>query len=169
MLAGPVQLAYAVDDVTDAARRWNATEGIGPFFVREHIAVTDVVHRGRPSRFDHSSAYGQWGAVMVELFVQHDDAPSAVRDMYAPGETGLHHLAYFVDDLDVTAAALDAAGYPQAQIATAGTTRFAFHDAVRQLGHMFELYEPNEGLRGFYAMVAGAARDWDGQAPVRAL
>ena len=41
------------------------------------------------------------------------------------------------------------------------------HDAVADLGHMFELYEPNERLVGFYAMVARAADGWDGRDPVR--
>lgn len=167
-LGPPVQLAYVVDDVWPAAAEFSARFGAGPFFVNEHIPCTDVVHRGRPATFDHSSAYGQWGTVMVELVMQHDDEPSAIRDVFARGETGLHHLAYFVDDLADTARRLEAQGYPQAQIATAGGgTRFAFHDAVATLGHMFELYEPNDRLLGFYAMVADAARGWDGTEPVR--
>jgi catechol 2,3-dioxygenase-like lactoylglutathione lyase family enzyme len=168
ILGPPVQIAYVVDDVWEAADRFAARFGGGPFFVNEHIPVTDVVHRGRPGSFDHSSAYGQWGTVMVELVVQHDDRPSAVRDMYAPGEGGLHHLAYIVPDLDETARRLTEQGYPQAQIATAGGgTRFAFHDATTDLGHMLELYEPRPGLLAFYAMVAEAAQGWDGSDPVR--
>ncbi len=167
-LGPPVQIAYVVNDVWADAATFSARFGAGPFFVAEHIPVTDVVHRGLPGTFDHSSAYGQWGSVMVELVVQHDDEPSAVRDLYGPGQTGLHHLAYFVDDLDEAAGRLEGLGYPQAQIATArGGTRFAFHDAVATLGHFLELYEPNERLLGFYAMVAGAALGWDGREPVR--
>ncbi len=56
--------------------------GAGPFFVRQHIALLDVVIRGRPGTFDHSSAYGQWGHVMVELVEDHGDGPSPVREMY---------------------------------------------------------------------------------------
>lgn len=168
VLGAPVQIAYVVDDVWEAAPAFATQFGAGPFFVAEHIACTDVVHRGRPGTFDHSSAYGQWGPVMVELLVQHDDRPSAVRDLYGPGETGLHHLAYFVDDLDETAGQLEALGYPQAQIATAnGRTRFAFHDAVADLGHMVEIYEPSPSIRGFYARVADAAAGWDGRDPIR--
>jgi catechol 2,3-dioxygenase-like lactoylglutathione lyase family enzyme len=169
VLGAPVQIAYVVTDIWEAAPQFAARFGAGPFFMSEHIPCTDVVHRGQPGTFDHSSAYGQWGRVMVELVMQHDNAPSAVRDMYAPGETGLHHLAYFVDDLDETALRLEAQGYPQAQIATAsGRTRFAFHDAVAQLGHMFELYQPSPGILGFYAKVAEAADGWDGRDPIRA-
>ena len=62
-----VQVAYAVEDVRAAARSFAERVGAGPFFVRHHDLPRRVDHRGRPGAFDHSSAYGQWGAVQVEL------------------------------------------------------------------------------------------------------
>lgn len=162
-----MQIAYAVPDAVEAARRW-AELGAGPFFVREHIPVGDVRLRGEPAEFDHTSAYGQWGAVMVELVQDHGVGPSVVRDMFGPGQSGLHHLAFFVDDLDVATDALDRAGYPLAMSAIAGSgTRFHFVDARSTHGHMLELYAGTEHLRSFYAMVAAAAVDWTGSNPVR--
>jgi hypothetical protein len=35
---------------------------------------------------------------MIELISQHGDAPSALRDMYAANEFGIHHVATFVPD-----------------------------------------------------------------------
>ncbi|MFN3219766.1 MAG: VOC family protein [Acidimicrobiales bacterium] len=166
-LGPPVQIAYAVSDAEVAAAEWAERFGAGPFFVRRHIPVTDVVHRGVPAVFDHTSAYGQWGEVMVELVQDHGTGPSAVRDLYAPGESGLHHLAYIVDDLDDATALLDGFGFPLAMSALAGSTRFHFVDAVATLGHFIELYAANDGLLGFYAMVAEAAQGWDGSDPVR--
>ncbi len=167
-LGPPVQVAYVVADVFEAARRWVADWGAGPFVVREHIPVVDVVYRGQPAVFDHSSAYGQWGNLMVELVQDHGTGPSAVRDMYAPHESGLHHLAFFVDDIDATTARLVAAGYPLAMSATSvGGVRFHFIDAIASHGHMLELYEPTDHLRAFYARVAAAAANWDGTDPIR--
>jgi hypothetical protein len=51
--------------------------------------------------------------------------------------------------------------------ATASGRRFAFHDAVTDLGHLLEIYELDAGLGGFYRMVAEAADGWDGRDPVR--
>ena len=48
MLRGPVQIAYAVDDVVGAAESWVA-RGAGPFFVRHHISVTNSRMNGRPA------------------------------------------------------------------------------------------------------------------------
>ena len=39
----------------------------------------------------------------------------------------------------------------------------AYVDTVAALGHMVEIYRVNETLYDFYAMIADAARDWDGQ------
>ncbi len=168
VIGPPVQIAYAVRDVHEAARRWAAERGAGPFFVAEHIVVHDVRHRGRPAVFDHSSAYGQWGDIMVELLCDHTVGPSAVADVVGPGGVGLHHVAHFVDDLDAAARELAARGWPEAFRATTTTGNvFAFHDATAELGHMVEIYVGTPALRGFYGMVAAAATGWDGRDPVR--
>jgi hypothetical protein len=167
---GPVvQIAYVVPDPAAAALHWGRTHGAGPFFLREHIPVTDVVHRGRASSFDHTSAYGWAGEVMVELFVQHDDAPTAVRERFAFGATGLHHVACFVPDLDAALERAPELGMSVATEARAGGTRFAFVDDVAACGHYWELYEPSDRLLGFYGMVRDAHRGWDGSEPVRII
>jgi len=157
-LGPPVQIAYAVPDAAAAAAQWEQQYGAGPFVVRSHIELVDVVHRGRPAEFDHTSAYGQWGSVMVELVQDHGTGPSAVRDLYAPHESGLHHLAFFVDDLEDTLRWLVAEGHEIAMSArTAGGLEFHFVDAVATHGHFFELYQGTEPLRRFYAEVAAMA------------
>ena len=166
------QLAYAVDDVDAAALAHHRRFGSGPFFVLRHVALASSVHRGIEQPFDHSSAYGQWGGVMVELFQQHNPDPSAVHDMFphGSGKHGLHHAALFVDDLAEAIRQFEADGMPLAQLSiTQGGTAFAFVDARASLGHMLELYEPAATLTGFYAMVADAARGWDGSDPVRVI
>ena len=167
-LGPPVQIAYAVNDTHQAADQWAKDFGAGPFFIAEHIPVTNVIHRGNPGVFDHTSAYGQWGNIMVELVQDHGEGPSAIRDLYAPGETGLHHVAYFVDDLDTATTELAELGFPLAMSAEArGTTRFHFIDAVSQMGHFLELYEPSSALQSFYQKVRDASMDWDGSDPIR--
>ena len=168
---GPfVQVAYLVPDARAAAHSWATRFRAGPFFLFEHIPLESVVHRGRPASLDHTSAYGQHGSVMIELVQTYGDGPSVFTDVYADGEFGVHHLAYFADDLDAELARLDAAGISTAMTArTATGTRFAFADARLELGHMLEIYQDDSGLRGFYGMVAAAAESWDGREPIRSL
>ena len=137
-----------------------------PIFIAEHIAVTDVIYRGSPSSFDHTSAYGQWGDIMVELVQDHGTGPSVVRDLYDVDESGLHHLA-FVEDIDLATKSLNDLGFELGMTAKAGPTIFNMIDATKTLGHFIELYEPNEALTGFYARVKEASVNWDGEDPIR--
>jgi len=166
----PVQLAYHVPDPAAAARRYAAELGWGPFFLMEHIALERCLHRGRPAAFDHTSAYGQAGELMIEFITQHGDGSSALRDMYAAGESGLHHVAQFVPDLAPAVAAARSRGMEAALEARTTTgIDFAMIDTRGELGHMLELYEPSDGLRRFYEYVRRAAQDWDGRDPLRRL
>mgnify|MGYP001161524619 CR=1 FL=1 len=170
LLGAPVQIAYAVPDARLAAQRWATEFGAGPFLVRSHIELTDVVYRGHSANFDHTSAYGQWGDVMVELVEDHGTGPSVVRERFAADQSGLHHMAFFVDDLDAASRALGAIGIPTVMTAaTAGGTRFRFADSTAMLGHMLELYQHSDRLAAFYAAVADAASGWDGRHPVREI
>ena len=168
LLGVPIQVAYAVTDVREAAHRWAATHGAGPFIVMDHIPLATARHRGVAATFDHSSAYGQWGDVMLELVCDHTVGPSAVADVVGVGGVGLHHVAHFVRDLSAAQAALAGYGWPEALYAETSTgTAFAFHDATAELGHMIEIYEGTPGLRAFYQHVASLAIDWDGTDVVR--
>ncbi len=163
-MSGPVQLAYAVPDVREAAAGW-APLGVGPFFVRDHIELGATRINGVDATFDHSSAYGWWGDVMFELICQHDSG----GEMIVP-TSGLHHVAHFVDDLDAVSAGLVRDGHAEVLHAeTSAGMAFAFHDGGAARGHLIEIYEPVPALRKFYDMVRDASVGWDGSDPVRTL
>lgn len=161
-----VQTAYYVADVDAAAAVWAQRFGAGPFFVLEHIPLTNVVVRGRTSGLDHTSAYGWHGDVMVELVQQNCRTPSIFNDR----GYGLHHMAYFAADIDAELARLDRLGIVTAMTAATGNgLRFAFADANKLMGHYLELYQEGDGIRTFYDFVRMAAVGWDGRDPVRRL
>ncbi len=166
MLHRPVrQIAYFVPDVRRAALAHHALYGSGPYFVAEHIPLRLARHCGVDRPLDHTSAYGQWGAVMIEFVQQNNAGPSAFHDLYpeGSGREGLHHVALFVDDVTAEMARFAAAGHETALYAEMNDGfAFAFIDTVATLGHMVELYAPVPALTDFYAMVADAAQGWDG-------
>lgn len=165
-----VQIAYFVTNIEEAATRMAATFGAGPFFVMENIELSLGEHRGATCPFVHSSAYGQWGEIMMELVQQESEGASPFRDLYAPGEEGLHHVATMVDSLPTAYAEYADAGIPLATRAITSTgTEFAFLDAIAQMGHFIEVYEKSAQLLQFYEFIRQAATDWRGQQPVRRL
>lgn len=157
------QIAYFVPDVRAAARAHSALFGSGPYYVADNIPLTRALHRGTPRELDHSSAYGQWGEVMIEFCQQNNPGPSAFHDVYPEGSgaQGLHHMALFVDSIDAAVAAFAGEGHQVALDAemTDGF-RYVFVDTVARYGHMLELYEPTDTLTGFYAMVRETAGDF---------
>ena len=171
MLTEPiVQIAYFTDDVRSAALTFSRTTGAGPFFVLDRIPLSWGEHRGEPNTFVHSSAYGQWGALMVEFVHQDEEGPSPFRDLYSPGQGGLHHVAMMVPSLKDAYQHFAEHGYELAARAETVTgTEFAFVDATDSLGHMIEIYERSEVLLGFYEMVRAAAEGWRGEEPLRSL
>ncbi len=168
-----VQVAYHVSDIDRAATDMATKFGAGPFFVNKNITLSWGEHRGEPTDFVHSSAFGQWGSVMVELFRQENDTlNSPYRDMFGVDEEGLHHTAIMVPDLSEAFDYFESGGLPVVtRCGLSGDERvdFAFVDARSMLGHMIEIYPASADLVGFYDMVANVANGWDGRDPIRML
>lgn len=166
----PIQIAYHVADPGEAAQEFARAYGWGPFFLFEHIALSSCLYRGKPVKFDHTSAYGQAGDLMIELITQHDDSPSVLRERFSAGARGVHHVASFVPNLAEALHTARAAGTVVALEACTSTgTEFAMLDTVASLGHMLELYEGSGDLLKFYRYVRRAAQNWDGADPLRRL
>lgn len=160
-----VQIAYYVNDVEAAANLHHQTFGTGPFFIYKNIELVDVSYRGQAAKLDHTSAYAQAGAVMIEFTQQNNEGPSAFTDMYGESGEGLHHVAIFVDDVQGEMLSLQTSGFETVThyFTKEGNVEVAFVDTRTMLGHMLELYKPVEALTRFYAMVARSAEKWDGK------
>ena len=169
-LRAPVQLAYHVPDPATAAAEYTRRYGWGPFFLMEHIPLASCLYRGQPGTFDHSSAYGQAGDIMVELITAHGTSPNLFNEPGAPPPYSLHHVAHFAKDFEAELAAHEAQGEPVAMRALTTTgVEFAMVDTRARLGHYLELYPPVPALVGFYSYVKKAANGWDGSNPLRRL
>lgn len=168
----PVQLAYFVEDVRTAALQHSKMFGSGPFYVAEHIQLSKCIHRGKQTDWDHTSAFGQWGDVMLEFMQQNQPGPSALRDVFpeGSGRYGMHHMAYFVDDIHGLAADWVKQGCPIALEATlTNGIELVMIDATARFGHMLEFYAPTKTLLDVYEFVRAASVDFDGKDPVREI
>lgn len=166
------QIAWVVDDLETAIRHWQQTAGIGPFFVGEHVGgiFTEATHRGSPVEVDMSCAIAQAGPVQIELIKQHGGAPSPYRDVYAEGESGLHHICSFVDDVDAECRNYQEQGFEVVMNAVvAGQTSVAYVDTRPMTGCMTELMERGGLVVDMFAAAAAAAAEWDGTDPIRNL
>jgi hypothetical protein len=163
--------AYVVPDF-DAGLRKLIAAGIGPAFVLRRIRGAG---RYRGERHDSliSAAFAYSGDTCFEILTPHDDVPSAYREyLERRPEGGLHHIAYFSDDIPGTIAGAAAAG------ATFDIVQeYIFPDS----GEAYEVYMEPVGvddpilvqlllpgvLADWFGQMRAAARNWDGSEPIR--
>jgi hypothetical protein len=160
-------VSYVVDELYTAARYWTATFGVGPFFVLEHIKFDSIVTPDMDEAvFDHSFAFGQWGAVAVELQQVHEVQPPRLASRLS--DRAFSHIAYTCDDPGQESERLERAGMPMFMRVRvdAADVEATFHDAPR-LGHAIELHKRSAALENVHRALAGAAAKWDGSDPIR--
>ena len=163
---GYVQAAYIVADVEQAVRKW-AGRGAGPFYLKHYKTQGEPTYLGKPANLDHISAFGQYGALMIELIQPLGEGPSPYS--LPGGGEGLHHFAEICPDLEASIADAAAQGRPLLCRTGTAQTPAAFVDARGDLGHLIELCQDSPQLRYLYDFVAKAAEAWDGADPVRQL
>jgi glyoxalase/bleomycin resistance protein/dioxygenase superfamily protein len=161
-------LGYVVNDLEHAARKLAAATGAGPFLMIEHVPLTQTTYRGAPARYDHSTAFAQWGPIIVEISQIHEAEPAGLRDFFsARGHPAVGHIAWLVDDLDAESARLVKDGLALVHSGSAGPVRANWHDGSDVFGHPIEVHRSGPELLGFYKAIAAAARNWDGGRPLR--
>ena len=162
-------VGYVVASLERDVPRFAAAFGAGPFFAMEHIAFDEVTYRGAPAVYDHSSAFGRWGEIIVELTEVHDAQPAGLRDaLTAPG-AGIGHVAWLAESLPAETERLRAAGLKPFHTGRTGPASAVWFDGGPLFGHPVEVLERREELLGFYAMVRSAAEGWDGSDPLRIM
>jgi hypothetical protein len=163
------QVAWVVNDLEAAMRRWTETLNVGPFFVISHARIENVRYRGGPAALDISAGLAQAGPVQIELIEQHNEGPSAYRDSFAKGQEGFHHVCSFTSDFDAEVRHYAELDCPIATQGSFGDMRYCYIDTRARVGHMTEVIEDRASIRAIFKMVADAAVGWDGKDPIRYL
>jgi methylmalonyl-CoA/ethylmalonyl-CoA epimerase len=168
-LGEPHHSAYVVDDIEATVDRLVDQLGAGPFFLIENVPLENVRSRGEAAEFVHNSAFGHCGGAVIELIQAISLAPERVEKGFAAPRPRIQHVAYVVPAAEVAdlRSSLDQRGLPQYLSSQLGDAETTLHDASAILGHDLEIHGDNQGLRGFFGMVGGAAEGWDGSQPLR--
>lgn len=162
-----IQNSWVVADLETAMRNWTGTTGIGPFFVVSNVSIDEQKYRGHETSIDVTIALAQAGDIQIELVAQHNDAPSAYRDLVPAGQSAFHHVAFFSTDYDADLKAYRDRGVEMAFSGSFAGKRFCYLDTSPTLGHMVELIEDSAAQRDFFAKIRAAAENWDGSDPIR--
>lgn len=163
-------VGFSVPDVRAAIDDWVTVYGAGPFYLLEHVTFDECTSRGAPAILDHDAAFGQWGVVPVELQQWNDVQPvELARPLSADGRAALNHVGVAVDDPAAESARLESLGFALCLYARFGELEFFWHDATEAFGYSIEVITAAPALAGLFDTVAAAARDWDGDDPIRSF
>ena len=126
------QVSFAVKDIDETIQTWSALYGIGPWTFAEN-GGTDA--KGRPWKIRMAFAY--LGPVQIELVQCTEGRIFQSKFLDTWGE-GLHHLGFYVDDLEAEVERLVAKG---SKLFIHDPGRFAYLDSGGPGGAIFELMQ----------------------------
>jgi hypothetical protein len=156
-----IQYSWVVPSIESAAQVWYDKLGVGPFTLMRDVQVDKPTHRGGICEASFSVALAMNGSVQIELIEQHNDMPSAYRDTVPKGATSFHHVGILEDDYDKAVSYYMEEGHEIAGSGAFGDVRYAYLDTSAILGHMIEVIENTETIRGLFAAVVESNDTWD--------
>ena len=161
-----IQIAYAVKDVRKSAYLWSKKFNIGPFYINEHIKISNTLVNKKKSEFDHSSAYGWRENTMIELICDHQ-----VQDIPKKSNlNGIHHIAWIAPDFEKEKEILNKKGCKEVLSANVGQRngmKFAWFYPGDEINHFYEIYEKSDNIDNFYSFLYEQSKSWKGENPIR--
>jgi len=143
-------VGYVVEDLPAATARFARDFGAGPFHTLEHIAFDEVTFAGEPAVYDHSSAFGAWGPILVELTQVHDAQPAGLAAALTKPGAGVGHIAFLAEDRDAEVARLEALGMRVFHTGRSGPVSATWLNGG-PFGHPVEVLQRVPELDAFYA------------------
>ena len=137
------QVAVVVRDLDAAMERYAAQLGIGPWNVYTYgpHRMPTMTFRGRDQPYVMKLALAQVGTTQYEL-IEPVEGPTTYHEYLDQRGEGLHHLGYYVDDIDAEIARMAALGYPLLQsgrgFGVDGDGAYAYFDSEAGLGCIVE-------------------------------
>ena len=140
------QVAVVVRDIDAAMRHYAERVGIGPWSVYTYgpHRMHTMTFRGEERPYVMTLALAFVGPTMYEL-IESVEGPNIYEEFLAARGEGLHHLGYYVDDIDAEIEAMAAKGYALLQsgrgFGVDGDGAYAYFDTERDLGCIVEAIE----------------------------
>ena len=143
----PYQVGIVVPDLEAAMRAYGPPSGAGDvwkLWTYDEQTLSERRFRGGAGTFSMLLALG--GSDPQLELVQPLEGPSLYHEFLEQCGSGLHHMAFKVDDLAAATDAMEAAGFPLLQagfgFGADGSGGFAYYDTVAALGYVTEAVEP---------------------------
>ncbi len=166
---GPIrQIAWVVKDLEESVANWMRVSGLGPWTMFRNVAMAGTLD-GQAARVRMHVALGYQGDMEIELIEDLGAGASPYRTAAGEPLVGMHHVAWFSDDVAADVSRGTARGMQVRFAAANEVTRVAYLSDPREPKLLFEFIEMNAAMRaGFDARLA-ASRAWRGDNPIQVI
>jgi len=167
-----VHVAYAVADIDEAMNHWISGLGIGPWTCIRNIEL-ESVYRGEPLTLRLHEALAYAGTLQIQLVqcLNAPDEPTPYQARQQSGSWGLHHVAYFSEDIDRDVATARAQGFGSSceMQSKDGHRYFYLRSDNPSTEVWIEFLEVFPLLTDIYQQGIAETASWDGSDPIRNL
>ena len=137
--SGIKQVGLVVNSVDETAEYYLSNFGIGPFFTLEQ-EFTDATYWGKPCLLKAKFGLARMGPVQIEL-IEPLGGYSVYADFLSQRGEGIHHLGFYVNDLDEEIALLQKHGIGVIQGGRVDDGGFIYTDTEGTGGITFEFIQ----------------------------
>jgi hypothetical protein len=163
------QVAYVSRNMEESMRYFTEQLGIGPWYVKKHLPLESCSYRGKAIDIDFSVALANSGPLQLEIIEQHNNVPSVYQDFLRNNPAGLHvqHLCFHAPNIEDHLDKLKQRGYAVVQDGVSSSGKFAYCTHHTYEDFCIEVIGYSLVRTNIFAAIEAAARDWDGNDPVR--
>lgn len=136
------QIAIVVRDIEGACKRWAEILGmpVPSIIITQPGEEVHMTYRGQPSNAQAKLAFFNLGQVQLEL-IEPVGEPSTWKETLDQNGESVHHIAFWVEDMQASVDFLKKHGIPMVQRGDMGEGQYAYFDAQMKLGVQIELLE----------------------------
>lgn len=138
-----MQVGIIVDDIEAAAKSWSDFLGLAKvpeISIASGHESRPTFYKGEPSEATAKLAFFELDNITIEL-IEPDGKPSTWQEFLDEHGPGMHHIAFNVDDMEISVKNFENFGIPEIQHGGWGSGEYSYMDASKNLALIVELLE----------------------------
>ena len=164
-----VQVAYLVEDIDVAMGHWLENAGLGPWTCFRNIEL-DTYFDDRDFTLHIHEALAYMGDLQIQLVQSLDppEEPTPYQSFVSAGRWGVHHMAFFSEDVDADVARARVQGFDRVcTMRDKAGYRYFYCQSTAMPDVWIEFLEAYPRLREIFQNGIAEAARWDGSDPIR--
>jgi hypothetical protein len=155
------QVAYITENLDASIQHWIDFAAIGPWQVYKNVVMTGR-YKGVSTAVTMNVGLSYRDDLQIELIHVISKTPSPYQSADGRALVGMHHIAWFSEDLAADIKAAEKRGLTCVFEASNGASRVAYCASKAEPGLLFEYIAVTPAVAEGFAAGMAAAQGWDG-------